>query len=159
MNGFACLQKAQAHRAADDLQRWTHGSGNGLEQGRFARARFAGEAIDLVVAHLEGHTIDGLHVPLHAEMARAVVGLEPLDSKHRLGLPGRWLALGLDVGGLCGHAPPSAPMRRSRLRGSICSFIDTANRKSPMNRSTTKATGKAIHHQTPATSAVCWLAQ
>ena len=39
------------------------------------------------------------------------------------------------------------------------SFIETASRKRPMKVMMTSATGKTIHHQTPATSAVCWLAQ
>ena len=52
-----------------------------------------------------------------------------------------------------------APNRLSRLRGSMYSFIDTASRNSPMNVITTSTTGNAIHHQMPATSAVCWLAQ
>jgi hypothetical protein len=39
------------------------------------------------------------------------------------------------------------------------SFIETARRNSPMNRITTNSTGKKIHHQMPATSAVCWFAQ
>ena len=60
----------------------------------------------------------------------------------------------------CKHlAAVHAPNRLSRLRGSMYSFIDTANRNSPMNVITTSTTGNAIHHQMPATSAVCWLAQ
>ena len=65
-------------------------------------------------------------------------------------------AAGLPISGaITAHAPN----RLSRLRGSMYSFIDTASRNSPMNVITTSTTGNAIHHQMPATSAVCWLAQ
>ena len=60
---------------------------------------------------------------------------------------------------ISGAITAHAPNRLSRLRGSMYSFIDTASRNSPMNVITTSTTGNAIHHQMPATSAVCWLAQ
>ena len=117
---------------------------------------FPGDAVDLLVPDLEGNAIDRPDLPLDAEMARAVVGFEVFYGKHGLAGGARGWAFFLPADGRGrGHAPPSAPMRRSRLRGSICSFIDTASRNRPMNRATTKMTGKAIHHHTPATSAVC----
>src|SRR5258708_7122936 len=66
------------------------------------------------------------------------------------------------IGAQAGHGeggfrhPPVLPRR---LRGSMYSFIETASRKRPTKVITTSSTGKKIHHQTPATKAVCWLAQ
>src|SRR6516164_4798913 len=105
--------------------------------------------------HFEAHAVDSLDLALDPERARPVVGLEVLDAQSDLRLPGAGPPIAIeDWRGRLHHALP-APIRRSRLRGSICSFIDTASRNSPMNSMTIRMTGKATHHHTPATSAVC----
>ena len=123
-------RKTEPDSAAHDLERRTHGRGDGLDQRRLARARFAGEPVDLVGAHLERHAVDSPYLAVHAEMARAVVGLQAVDAQHgfgRLRLP----AFDRERRGCRRHAPPPAPMRCNRLRGSMCSFIDTASRNKP----------------------------
>src|SRR5690606_28366656 len=52
-----------------------------------------------------------------------------------------------------------APILRSRLRGSIYSFMLTASRNSPRKVMTIRITGMTIHHHTPTTMAECELAQ
>ena len=100
---------------------------------------FAGEAVDLVGRDREADVVDGADLALDAEGGRPVVGAQARHGED--GLPAH---------------PPVLPRR---LRGSMYSFIDTASRNRPMKVITTSSTGKEIHHQMPATSAVCWLAQ
>src|SRR5262249_49241208 len=113
-------------------------AGNGLDQRGLAAARFAGEAVDLAGLDGEADIVDRAHLAPDAERRGAVVG-----AQARNGQDGR------------GHGA----LRPSRLRGSMYSFIDTASRNRPTKVMTTSSTGKKIHHQMPATSAVCWLAQ
>ena len=122
--------------AGQYLERRLGGGGDGLDQRGLAAARFARQPVDLARFDREAHLVDSTHVAGHAESRGAVVGSQAVDDKdaHR-------------------------SVRPSRLRGSMYSFIDTASRNSPMKVMTTSSTGKKIHHQMPATSAVCWLAQ
>jgi hypothetical protein len=126
------------HRARQHLQRRLDCVGDGLDQRGLAAARFAGEAVDLVGRDREADIVDGTDLALDPEGGRPVVGAQ---ARH----------------GEDGFAHP--PLLPRRLRGSMYSFIDTASRKSPMKVITTSSTGKKIHHQMPATRAVCWLAQ
>jgi spore germination protein YaaH len=130
--------KLEGDGAGHHLERRLGGGGNGLDQGGLAAARFAGETVDLVGRNAEADIVDGTDLALDAERGRPVVGAQ---ARH----------------GEDGFAHPS--VRPRRLRGSMYSFIDTASRKSPTKVMTTSSTGKKIHHQMPATRAVCWLAQ
>ena len=69
-------QERELDRAADHLQRRPDGAGDGLDQRGLARARFAGEAVDLAAPDLEGDAVDRPDVAVDAEMAGAVVGLQ-----------------------------------------------------------------------------------
>ena len=128
-----------ADGAADDGERGTDGTGERLDQAGLAGAGFAGEAVDLVAADLERDVVHRADLARDAKRLHPVVGAQVADGEQRR------------HGGL--------PSRARRLRGSIYSFIEMASRNRPTNRATTEATGKAIHHQMPETSAVCWLAQ
>src|SRR5215510_4117069 len=92
--------------------------------------------------NIKRDAVDGTHLTVHAKIACAIVRLQVLDTKD----------------GRPGHRTP-LPMRANRLRGSMYSFIETARRNRPTKVITTRPTGNAIHHQIPATIAVCWLAQ
>src|SRR5471032_384435 len=136
------VELAAAERKGDaachQLERWLKGRGNRFDQAGLATARFAREAVDLAGRNGEADVVDGTHLTPHAERRGAVVGAEARDGEDRRA---------------------QLLLRPRRLRGSMCSFIDTASRNSPMKVITTASTGKNIHHQMPATSAVCWLAQ
>ena len=132
------VAEIEHHRACQHFERRLDRVGDGLDQGGLAAARFAGEAVDLVGGDAEADIVDGADLALDPERGRPVVGAQ---ARH----------------GEDGFAHP--PVRPRRLRGSMYSFIDTASRKSPMKVMTTSSTGKKIHHQMPATRAVCWLAQ
>ena len=94
---------------------------------------FAGQAVDLARRDREADIVDRPHVARHAERRGPVIGAQAFDGEDRR----------------------HRSVRPSRLRGSMYSFIETASRKSPMKVMTTSSTGKKIHHQMPATSAVC----
>ena len=138
-------EEGEAGRAADHLQRRLQQACDGLDQRRLAGAGFAGEPVDLVAADVEIDAVHRPHLAIDTEIAGAEMRLQIAHLEHRRMV--RRLA----------HRPP--PIRARRLRGSMYSFIDTASRKSPTKVITTSAIGKAIHHQMPATSAVCWFAQ
>src|SRR6185503_18502409 len=153
----AAVQDVRRERKADapshDLQRRLPRRGYGLDQRGLARARFARQAVDLVAPHLEVDAIDRAHLALYAEVARDVVGLETLHREHR-GIGGlRWRCRShrRRRTRLRQRTHAALPMRLNRLRGSMYSLSDTANRYSPMNSIITSATGNAIHHQMPAT--------
>ena len=134
----AAAVKIEGDRAAHNFERWPRSSGNGPDQRRLAATRFAGEAVDLVGRNVKAHAIDSPDFALYTERGCPIVRAQIGDGQHRIG---------------------HAATRLSRLRGSIYSFIDTASRNRPMKVMTTRNTGKKIHHQIPATIAVCWLAQ
>ena len=120
----------------------------------------AGQAVDLVAVDVQADVVDGADLAVDAEILHLVVGLEMRGLHHRPGRPPGVLsaATGLRLRARGGHqlAPP---IRLSRLRGSMYSFIEIASRKSPMKVTVTKTVGKTNHHQTPETMALCWLAQ
>src|SRR5262245_463557 len=130
--------EGEDHRARQHLERRLDGAGDGLDQRGLAAARFAGQPIDLVGLDGEADVVDGANLALDPEGRGPVIGAQVRDREDR-----------------CAHGSA----RPRRLRGSMYSFIDTASRKRPMKVMTTSSTGKKIHHQMPATRAVCWLAQ
>ena len=149
-------QEREIDAAADDLQRRLDDAGDGLDQRGLAGARFAGEAVDLAAPDVEGDAVNRPDVAVDAEIAGAEMRLQVADRQDRprrcrlrASVATAWPALIA--------SPP--PMRLSRLRGSMYSFIETASRNSPTKVMITTTVGKAIHHQMPATIAVCWLAQ
>src|ERR1700681_1508413 len=141
-------QKRELNCAADHFQRRLDGAGDGLDQRGLAGTGFSGEPVNLAAPDIEADAIDRLDGALDAEMVGAKVGPQIADREDRRG-----------AGGLVHLRHDTAPMRLRRLRGSMYSFIDTASRNSPMKVMITAMVGKAIHHHTPATIAVCWLAQ
>src|SRR6185295_12989327 len=111
---------------------------DGFHEGGFSGARFSGQSVDLVRANFERHAVDRPHLALDPKLRGAEVGSQILDLEHCR--PGHCVA---------------PPMRARRLLGSMYSFIETASRNRPTNVITTSPTGNAIHHQMPATTAVC----
>ena len=134
----AATLKIEGNRAANHFERGPGGGGDGSDQRRLAATRFAGETVDLVGPDLKAHAVDRPDFALNAKCGCLIVGAQIRDAQYRIS---------------------HAATRLSRLRGSMYSFIDTASRNRPMKVMTTSNTGKKIHHQIPATMAVCWLAQ
>ena len=134
----AAAMKIESDRTAHHFERRQRGGGDGPDQRRLAATRFTGETVDLVGPDLKAHAVDRPDFALNAECGRLIVRAQIGDGQHRIG---------------------HAAARLSRLRGSMYSFIDTASRNRAMKVMTTRSTGKKIHHQIPATMAVCWLAQ
>ena len=134
---MAPVGKVKVTEPPTHFERRLGGGGDGLDQRGLAAARFARQPVDLAGRDREADIVDRPHVARHAERRGPVVGAQAFDGEDRR----------------------HRSARPSRLRGSIYSFIETASRKSPMKVMTTSSTGKKIHHQMPATSAVCWLAQ
>src|SRR5450631_1480038 len=145
----------ECDRTADDSERWADRAHDGLDECGLAAARFACQPVNLVAVDMQADAIDGADLAADAEISGLVVGAQVPDREHALRR-----RLGVGCKGWCGGDHSRiAPMRASRLRGSMYSFIEIASRNSPMNRMTTNNTGKKNHHQIPATIAVCWLAQ
>ena len=153
------MEEGVAHRAADDVERRADGARDRLDEGGLAAARLAGQAVDLVAVDVQADVVDGADLAVDAEILHLVIGLEMRRLHHRPGrLPGVFPPRPAVRFGRRGHqlAPP---IRLSRLRGSMYSFIEIASRNSPMKVIVTKTVGKTNHHQTPETMALCWLAQ
>src|SRR5690606_31802352 len=157
----AAVAEIEAHRAADDIKRRAGGGGDGLDQRGLAGTRFAREPVDLIGLDAQTHVVDGAYLAPYAILIDQVIGTEIAHLDHRRGRGrghGRFRVRERRCPSRRHHA--LAPlMRLRRLRGSMNSFIETASRKKPMKVMTTSTTGNRTHHQTPATSAVCWLAQ
>src|SRR5690606_7300165 len=149
------IEEAVLDRSADDVERRAVGGRDRLDQGCLAAARFPRDAVDLVPVDLECDVIDGTDLPVDAEILHLVVSTQIAHRED--GLRGHRSVAGLAVR-LHHHAPPM-PMRASRLRGSMYSFIETASRNRAMKVSVMNAVGNTNHHHTPATMALCWLAQ
>ena len=122
------IEEAVADRAADHGERRPDGSGDGLQERRFAAARFAGEFVDLVAANDKRDVIDGAHLALDAEVVHQIIGAQAVDRQRRRPFRRRARRAGRSVvqAGLLHQVAP--PMRLRRLRGSIYSFIDTDRR-------------------------------
>ena len=152
----AFAAEIEGDRAADHAHRRPNGTSQRLDQRGLSAGGFTGEAVDFVPSHHQADVVDGADLALHAVMLVDVIGLEPVDGqrvlyrsgfRHRRDLPCRRLL----------HC--QAPIRASRLRGSIYSLIDIASMNRPRNSVTTKIIGNAIHHQIPDTMAEWALAQ
>src|SRR5712664_3769365 len=149
-------QEREFHGASDNIQRRLDRASDGLDQRGLAGTGLAGQTVDLSALDVEGNAVDRFDVAIDAEMAGAEMRLQIPDRQDRPIIVR--LSCVCKAGRNGGH-DVTRPMRLNRLRGSMYSFMDTASRNSPMNVMITTMVGKAIHHQTPATIAVCWFAQ
>ena len=93
------VEEAEFHRAADDIERRPVGRGDRLDEGGFARARLAREAVDLVAVDVESNVVNCPHFAVDAKILHLVVGAEALDREDRA-------AVGL--GRRCASRRPSA---------------------------------------------------
>ncbi len=156
MQPSVARQEREFHGASDHFQRRLDGASDGLDQRGLAGTGLAGQTVDLTALDVEGDAVDRFDVAIDAEMAGAEMRPQIPDRQDR---PIVVRLLCVRKAGRSGGHDVTRPMRLNRLRGSMYSFMDTASRNSPMNVMITTMVGKAIHHHTPATIAVCWFAQ